>query len=71
MKDAFLILHLVFAILLIGLVMLQSSHGGLSSSFSSGTLYRSKRGAERVVFTATIIIAVLFFCTSIVTLLVQ
>jgi hypothetical protein len=37
----------------------------------SGEVYRSRRGAEKIVFTGTIVVAVVFFITSIVNLLVR
>jgi protein translocase SecG subunit len=71
MKSAVLILHLVFTVTLITLILLQSSSGGLGSAFGGGEFYRTKRGAERVVFTATIAVTVLFLITSIANILVQ
>jgi len=70
MKQILLIFHIVFAVVMMLLILLQSSHGGLSRSFGSGDLYRSKRGAEKIVFIATIASAALFFITSVFTLFV-
>lgn len=71
MKSALTIVHVLVSVILIGLVLLQSSKGGLSSAFGSGELYRTKRGAERIVFIGTIIFSVAFFVTSIANLLVR
>jgi preprotein translocase subunit SecG len=71
MKTLFLILQLIVSLALIALILLQSSKGGLGSAFGGGEFYRTKRGAERVVFIATIITAVLFLFTSIANILVQ
>lgn len=65
------IFHLLVSILLGSLILLQSSKGGLGSAFGGGEVYRTRRGAERVVMSATIVAAILFFITSIVTLLVS
>jgi preprotein translocase subunit SecG len=65
MKTVLLVLHTLFAIALIALILLQSSKGGLGSSFGGGEFYRTKRGAERVVFLLTFIVAALFLVTSI------
>ena len=47
-------------ILVVG-VLLQQRGSGLSSTFGgSGVGYSTKRGAEKVIFQATIVIAVLF-----------
>ncbi|MBI2404942.1 preprotein translocase subunit SecG [Candidatus Gottesmanbacteria bacterium] len=71
MKGLFLILHLVFAISLAGLILLQSSKGGLASGLSTGEFYRSRRGAERMVFIATCIATVLFLVTSLANILLR
>lgn len=65
MKTVFLVFHLVVAISLSGLILLQTSKGGLGSTFGGGESYHSKRGAERAVFTATIVAACLFLLTSV------
>ncbi len=65
MKTVFLVFHLVVALCLSGLILLQSSKGGLGSAFGSGESYHSKRGAERVVFMSTIVVACLFLLTSV------
>jgi preprotein translocase subunit SecG len=69
MKLIFLIIHIFIACGLIGLILLQNSKGGLGGGLGSGEFYRSKRGAERVVFIATIVLSVLFFITSIINLI--
>lgn len=71
MKFILLFIHILASIGLICLILLQSSQGGLGSAFGGGEGYRTKRGAERVVFIATIILAVLFLITSVTTFLVQ
>ena len=57
----------VLSILLITCILLQQSEAGMGAlgggdSFSSG--YHTKRGAEKVLFIGTIIIAILFVATS-------
>ncbi|MBI3342809.1 preprotein translocase subunit SecG [Candidatus Gottesmanbacteria bacterium] len=71
MKTIILLIHLVVAVGLISLILLQSSQGGLGSAFGGGEAYRTKRGAERVVFIGTIILAVLFLITSVTTFLLR
>jgi len=61
----FLIIHIIISVGLISLILLQSSKGGLGSAFGGGETYRTKRGAERVIFVSTIIFAALFLITSI------
>jgi protein translocase SecG subunit len=71
MRVFILILQILFASGLVGLILLQSSKGGLGGGLGAGEFYRSKRGAERVVFTGTIVLAGLFFITSILSLFVH
>lgn len=62
------IIHLLVAISLIALVLLQTSKGGLGSAFGGGEIYRTRRGAERIVFVATVVAAAIFLLTSIANL---
>lgn len=71
MKLALLILHIVVSVGLIGLILLQSSKGGLGSAFGGGESFRTKRGAEKVVFNSTIVLAVIFLLTSILNVMVR
>lgn len=69
MKSVILVIHILFAIGVVALILLQSSKGGLGGGMGAGEIYRSKRGAERIVFMGTIVLATLFFVTSIISLL--
>lgn len=71
MKMFFLIIQLVVTILLICLILLQNSKGGLGGGLGAGEFYRSRRGAEKIVFYGTIAAAILFCLTSIATLIVR
>lgn len=71
MKIALLGLHITITVILITLILLQNSKGGLQSGVGETAMYRSRRGAERIVFTGTIVFAVLFFITSIINLVVR
>ncbi|MEK7577600.1 MAG: preprotein translocase subunit SecG [Patescibacteria group bacterium] len=71
MNIFFLILHLIVTTTLIGLILLQSSKGGLGGGMGGGEFYRTKRGAEKIVFNATVVTAVLFLCTSIINIMVR
>lgn len=70
MKTALLIIQLVISIVLIGLILLQNSKGGLTSGVSAET-YRTKRGAEKIIFYATIASGIIFLIISIVNLLTK
>ena len=71
MKFVILLTHIAVSIGLIALILLQSSQGGLGSAFGGGDTYRTKRGAEKIVFLATIVFAALFLITSVTTFLVK
>lgn len=50
------------SVVLVLLILLQSKGSGLSGVFGGeGNVYRTKRGAEKVIFIATIVVAILFF----------
>ncbi len=58
------ILHLVqiiSSLVLIGLVLLQRTQGDSGSSFGDNTSFlQTRRGAERFLFVATVVVAVIF-----------
>ena len=55
------IIQFVIAILLIICILLQQRGSGLGAAFGGeGSVYRTKRGAEKFIFTFTVILAVLF-----------
>lgn len=66
-------IQLALSVLLIGGVLLQQTDAGLGSGFGGGDGFSSghhtKRGAEKTIFIATIIIAILFAATSFALLL--
>lgn len=70
MKSILLSIHLIVAILLATVILLQSGKGGLGKAFGD-TVYRSKRGAERIIFVTTFILATIFFITSVANLLIK
>lgn len=70
MKPVLLVIQLISAISLVALILLQSSKGGLSGGVG-GEPYRTKRGAEKIVFKLTIVTASLFFIISILNLLLK
>ena len=65
MQQVLLVIHLLVAIMLIGLVMLQKSEGGaLGIGGGSGNLF-SSRGVGNTLTRATAILAACFFATSV------
>ena len=59
------IIQIISAVFLIILILIQNRGAGLGSAFGGeSTVYRTKRGAEKGIFIATIIIAIVFLGTS-------
>jgi preprotein translocase subunit SecG len=71
MKIALTVIQIVIAIGLIGLILIQSSKGGLGSAWGGGGEFRTRRGAEKIVFKSTIVVAVLFLIVSILNIVVK
>ena len=68
--DSFLIIaQMIISVALVGAVLLQVRGGGLGGIFGQAdTVYRTKRGAEKVLFQLTIALVVLFAVVAILTL---
>ena len=70
MKNLFNILTVISSILLIVSVLVQTRGQSLGASFGGDSnFYRSKRGAEAVIFNATIVFAVIFVLSIILSIL--
>lgn len=60
------ITQIIIAVMLMVAILLQNRGSGLSGIFGgSGNVYLAKRGIERILFIATIVLACLFFVNSI------
>ncbi|MEK7082994.1 MAG: preprotein translocase subunit SecG [Patescibacteria group bacterium] len=65
MRTIINIAQIVISVLLIVGILMQQRGGGLSTVFGGdGSVYRTRRGAEKIVFIATIILSILFFLTA-------
>jgi len=61
MNQTLNILQLVFGVLLVIFILMQQRGAGLGGVFGGdGGVYRTKRGAEKVIFIGTIVLACLF-----------
>lgn len=59
------ILQIIIAIALMLVILLQNKGAGVSGIFGGGgNVYSAKRGLDKILFRATIVIAVLFFLIS-------
>ncbi len=64
------IAQIIISILLIIVILLQNRGTGLGSAFGgTGGVYLTKRGLEKKLFIATIVLAVLFFAVSLASVL--
>jgi protein translocase SecG subunit len=71
MQNITPIIQIILAFILIILILLQNKSGGLGATFGGiSEQYRSKRGFERLLFRATIVITSLFLISSVLNLLV-
>ena len=60
------VIQVVLAVLLVTAILLQQRGTALGGAFGGeGNIYRTRRGAERVLFTATIVLAIAFLITAI------
>ena len=66
MEIAFYIALLVIGFVLIGLVILQGRNAGLQNRDTS-SIYRTKRGLEKTIYQATIVLAVVFLILALIT----
>jgi protein translocase SecG subunit len=67
-------IQIVLAVLLGAFILFQQSEGSLGSAFGSGNSFGSsfhtKRGLEKNIFIATIILAVLFLASAVIRLFI-
>lgn len=66
METALYIALIIISITLIGLVILQGRTAGLQSRDSS-SIYRTKRGLEKTLHQATIVLAITFLVLALIT----
>lgn len=71
MKSVLLILQIILAILLILVIIIQQKGAGLGSGFGGDfAFYRTKRGAEKLLFYITIALSVSFILLALVGLFI-
>jgi len=70
--DIVKILQLVIAVSLIAVILMQNRGGGLSNVFGGGgggNVFMTKRGLEKKLFVSTIVLSVLFFLISLLSVI--
>lgn len=66
------IVQIVISFLLTAAILLQQRGAGLSESFGgAGGSYHTKRGLEKILFTSTIVLAILFVSSTFIVLLIR
>lgn len=72
MKNFFLVLQIITALLTIVLVIIQSKGTGIGSAFGGDMgFYGTKRGAEKMLFGLTIVLATIFVISSLAAVLLS
>lgn len=66
MENALYIALIIISFTLIGLVILQGRSAGLQTRDTS-SIYRTKRGLEKTLYQATIVLAVVFLILALIT----
>ncbi len=72
MKDYLSIAQIILGVVLIIVIVLQSKEAGLGglTGGDAGGVFRARRGVEKALFNGTIILSILFFALSFITVLV-
>lgn len=69
MESMISLIQIVLALLLIIVILVQQKGAGLGSTFGGEmSFYRSRRGAEKLLFYATIVLSLTFILSSLVSL---
>lgn len=72
MKNILPASQIIVALLLIMCILLQPKGEGLSQTIGgSGELYKTRRGMEKILFSLTIILIILFFTVSVLSFLIK
>lgn len=69
-KSLFFSVQIVLSVILVALILIQSKGSGLSPLGGKIGIYSTKRGIEKLFFKLTIALAILFFVSSLVQLIV-
>lgn len=66
MNQPFLMAQVVVSILLITCILVQNKGAGLGTAFGGeSSFYRSKRGVEKILYRATVVLFIIFVATTI------
>lgn len=62
--------QIIISIGLVAIIAIQGKGSGLGSTFGGSSLYSTRRGVEKTIFSATIVLVVFFFISSVIQLLI-
>ncbi len=66
------IIQIIISVLVVTLILLQQRGGGLSPVFGGeGGAYRTRRGIEKTIFRATIVLTFLFLVTAFLNIILR
>jgi preprotein translocase subunit SecG len=70
-KDYLSIAQIILGVVLIAVIVLQNKEAGLGglTGGDSGGVFRARRGVEKALFNGTIVLSILFFALSFITVL--
>jgi len=69
-RTYFHLIQIVLSITLIVVILLGSKGGGLSSVFGGeGSVYKTRRGIEKTLFNAAIVLSILFLLSSLISVI--
>jgi len=70
-KSVLTVLQIIVSIALVTVILLQQKGTGLGGIFGGGgNIYSAKRGIDKILFRATILLSVLFFAIALASLFV-
>ena len=71
-KSALPIIQIILAVLVVISILLQQRGSGLSTAFGGdGNIYRTKRGVEKSIFRATIILTILLAASAVLNVIIS
>jgi len=71
MKNLIVVIQIIIAVLLMAAILIQAKGTGLGSAWGgTGEFYRSKRGVEKILFIASIVLAACFILIAIINTLI-
>ncbi len=69
MQEIFPYIQIIIAVLLVTVILLQQGGAAMGAAFGEGeSFHTEKRGAEKTMFMATIVLGVVFIALAIITL---